>query len=160
MSREEQRKVRLAKYNRDGINTLSEVSAFLGGIFFTGLLILVQQREKFDIALLVINLREYSIRISQLHLIAIPLSISVIFYIFSSIFFGIACSKVTQEELDELADDAALVFVVGLFSTFISLFVVLLLVDIVVGVLGIILSVGTLIWWIKKRERTTIVSAA
>ena len=140
-------------WSREGVDTLSEVCAFLGGIFFTGLLILVQQREKFDITLLAINVREdLTIRISQIHLIAIPLSISVIFFIFASIFFAIACSKVKPSDLQEFAEDAVMIFLLGLLSMFISLFVVLAVVDIFVAVIGIILAVGTLIWWVKKRE--------
>ena len=150
----EKRKVTLAVYHREGINTFSEVSAFLGGLFFTSLLIVVQQREKFDVTLLEINLQEhFTIRISELHLIAIPLSISIILFVFSSVFFAIACSQVEQSDLDEYTDDAAIPFVFGLLSMFVSLFVVLFLVDIFVSVLGIILSIGTLIWWIRKRAR-------
>lgn len=138
------------EYSREGVNTLSEVSAFLGGIFFTSLLILVQQREKFDALLLEISLQEnFTISISQLHLIAIPLSISVILFIFSSLFFAFACSRVEQSELDRLADKAANPFTFGLLSMFISLFVVLFIVDVVVGLLGIIVAVGTFTWWLK-----------
>lgn len=138
---------------REGYDTYSEVSAFLGGIFFTGLLILVQQREKFDVTLLEINLQEhFMIRISQLHLIAIPLSISVIFFVFSSIFFATACVKVEPRDVEKYADDALYIFIIGFFSMFVSLFVVLAIVDIFVSVLGIILSLGTFIWWAKRRE--------
>jgi len=154
MSKENKGKLRLPIYQREGVDTFSEVSAFLGGIFFTSLLILVQQREKFDVTLLEINLLEtLKVRISELHLIAVPLSISVILFIFSSVFFAIACSKTEQDEVDKFAEDASNPFVLGLISMFISLFVVLAIVDIVVGVLGIILAVGTLIWWTRKRTK-------
>ena len=77
--------------SRESCDTFSEVSAFLGGIFFTALLILVQQREKFDIALLEIELEgSFTIRFSELHIIAIPVSISVILFVFSAIFFATA----------------------------------------------------------------------
>ena len=152
MSRRNGRKVKPSRYSREGVDTFSEVSAFLGGIFFTGLLILVQQREKFDVTVLETNLQHFTIRISQLHLVAIPLSISVILFIFSSIFFAIACSQVDQSNLEKMADDAFMPFILGLFSIFVSLLVVLALIDVFVSMLGFALSLGTLLWWLRKRS--------
>lgn len=155
MTDEEKRKIwpiHPPEWNREGVDTLSEVSAFLGGIFFTGLLILVQQRDKFDSALLEFHISNLTIRITQLHLISIPLSVSIILFIFSSFFFAIACCKVTQEELDLLADEAFNPFVLGILSMFLSLFAVLILIDIVVALLGVILSVGALWWWGTRKK--------
>lgn len=144
----------MPSYAREGVGTLSEVSAFLGGIFFTALLLLAQQREKFDNVLLKAKLSEYlTIHVSQLHVIAIPLSISATLFVFASVFFAVACSQAEQNRVDDCADDAAVPFTAGLISMFISLFVILILVDIFVSVLVIILSIGSLAWWIKRRER-------
>ena len=141
-------------FHRVGVATFSELSAFLGGIFFTSLLILVQQREKFDVVVLETNLQNFTIRISQLYLIAFPLSISVILFIFSSLFFANACNAPTQSTLERIADLALSPFIFAFLSMFISLFVVLAIVDIVVGLLGIIISVVTVAWfgYALKRE--------
>lgn len=140
------------KFSREGVNTYSEVSAFLGGIFFTSLLILIQQREEFDFMLLEINLSEQiKVDVRLLHLVAIPLSISVILFIFSAIFFATACITVDDQELDKRAGDALDVFILGIFSMFISLAIILFVVSIITGLLGIAVMIGTFAWWIKRQ---------
>jgi len=137
------------QFSREGTDTFSEVSAFLGGIFFTALLILVQQRSEFDATLFEITLNEnLTISITQLLLIAIPLSISIILFVFSSIFFAIACSQVDQGKLAKQANAAGVPFIIGLFSMFVSL-VVLVIVHPIVGLLGVIVSVVTFLWWVR-----------
>jgi hypothetical protein len=127
------------RYMRDGVDTLSEVSAFLGGIFFTGLLLLVQQQG---------NLEN-----TELYLIAVPLSISIVLFVFSSIFFAFACSNADDDKFNKMADDVSTLFLLGFTSMFVSLFALLLLVHTVIGILGIALSGLVLFWWIRRRNR-------
>jgi len=150
MSQEKRR----LELSREGVDTLSEVSAFLGGIFFTGLLILVQQRNQFELTLSEITLQgNLKIRITQIHMIAVPLSISVILFVFSSLFFAIACCESEETRFEKLTDVALNPFILGLLSVFISLFAVLSMVDISVSVFGMIISVATFVWWLRKRAR-------
>jgi len=138
-------------FSREGVDTLSEVSAFLGGILFTALLVLIQQGEKFETTLLEANLtQDIVLRITLSEVIAFPLSISIILFVFSAFFLGIACSQKSEGECEKMANVAINPLIAGFFSLYVSLFLILYLVNVVIAGVGIILAVGLTIWWSRK----------
>jgi hypothetical protein len=144
-------------YNREGVDTLSEVSAFLGGILFTALLILIQQGESFNTIIFEANLTQaFVFTITLKDVIAFPLAITIILFVFSAFFFAIACSEKSEKGCDKLADIATSPFTAGLLTFYVSLFVILLLVNVVIAIVGIILAIWLTVWWsraIKEKEK-------
>ncbi len=130
-------------------------ACFSGRIFFTALLILLQSPEAFKQNLLQLRINgNLSIAVSQRIVIAFPLTVTIILFVFSSIFMAISCSAPKIENCDRMADDATNLFFGGFFSFYVSLFVLVAFVDILVAVMAITLSVALLIWWgrtIKKK---------
>jgi glucan phosphoethanolaminetransferase (alkaline phosphatase superfamily) len=130
------------------------VSAFLGGLFFATLLILLEQGARFQIDVFEINLaKDIVLRVTQTQIIAIPLTISIVLFVFSAFFYGIACSAPSQERFDEYAEEAGTPFIVGFISFFISLMIILMLIGVLIGVIGTLLAIGLTVWWTRKVKK-------
>jgi len=133
------------------------VSAFLGGILFTALLILIQQGEHFETIIFQANLTgDFVFTVTLGNIIAFPLSISVILFVFSAFFFGMACSAKEDEDYYRKCNAAVNPLIVGFFSLFVSLFVILMLINIVVAIVGLILEFLLIVWWsraVRKKKK-------
>jgi hypothetical protein len=130
---------------------MSQVASFLGGIFFTSLLILIQLREAFSAILFIFEIFEHvKININEFYLIAIPLTLSVVTFIFSAIRFAGACLNENPEELASSAKSAYVIFRTGFVSMLFSLSAILLSTDISLGLLGI-LFIAIIVAYLWKR---------
>ncbi|MFZ1897398.1 hypothetical protein [Methanoregula sp.] len=132
---------------REGISAVSNVCAFLGGLFFSALLLIFQQKASYQTIIIPIPL----FPITALQLIAIPLTISIILLIFSAVVFGMASAEADDKDFKRQTDLALTPFVLGLGSFFVSFAIVLLLVDLLVALIGIFLSIGVTVWWIVQN---------
>ncbi|MCW3983013.1 MAG: hypothetical protein NWE96_03345 [Candidatus Bathyarchaeota archaeon] len=133
--------------NREGVSTFSAVSAFLGSIFFTALIILFQSPDAFKQSLLDLKINEtLSIVITQRLIIAFPLMITIVLFIYSAFFFAIACCRDAQEDCSMLTDVAITPFLVGFLSIFVSLFVVLAFIEVIVAVVFVLISICLVLW--------------
>jgi hypothetical protein len=120
--------------DRSGLEALTEVSAFLGGIFFTSIIFLVQQKEALGIVPF--------INISQVTFASIPLAFTVVMFVFAAICFAVACNSSNEQMMKRNENLAMQFFLFGFLSMFISLGIVLFIVDLLVGIVGIIFIVG------------------
>jgi hypothetical protein len=129
---------------RSGLDPLTEISAFLGGIFFTALILLIERKE--DLGDIVI------LNISPIVLIAVPLSFSMITFIFAGLCFATSCNAKTEYAYQKLEDVGYSFFIVGFISMFISLSIILFIVDLIVGVIGLIFIIGSFTYWMSQLK--------
>jgi len=139
-----------ASYTREGLSTLSAVSGFLGSIFFAALLILFQSSNSFTANLFAFQIEGFSIIINQRIVIAFPLTISIVLFIFSAFFTATACTSTSRDQ-DRMAQESVNIFLTGFLSFFASLFVVLAFINFIVAIVAIVFSVALLLWWTKKN---------
>jgi len=111
--------------NRDGVTAYSHVAAFLGGLLFTALLILIQDSEKFQ------NI------------------------VFAAFLFGVASSKFSQKDFERVSNIAVQPFTVGFFMFFVSMSVILLIIDTFTGIVGTALSVTLIVWWLRRTSNVS-----
>ncbi len=118
---------------------MSAVSSFLGGIFFTATLLLIDTRSSLDVQVLSIDFFGYFNGIlTAFYFIAIPLVLSAITFIFSAIRFAGVCSSENEREFNLGALPAYKIFKIGFLSLLISLSAILLSVDVWIGLIGIL----------------------
>src|SRR3990170_4764009 len=92
----------MPRFSRIGVSALSSVAAFLAGIFFTSVIVIYQQSERIkDEASFVFA--NQMIKIGLYPTLAFFLLTSIILFVFSSIFFAIACSNPDDVEFDRLS---------------------------------------------------------
>lgn len=115
-------------------DVMCTLSTFLAGIFFTSIILLIQFKE-FSPVMIWIELGILRFHFSlPIELIIMPLTFSFICFMFNAIHYGRIVSLMTwhlqpQNEVDRLLDRGLNIFLVGLISVFISLFLILLLVN-------------------------------
>jgi len=144
----------VSNHTREGLSALSAVSAFLGSIFFTALMILFQSPEAFNQNLLDFKINDStSIAVNQRMIIAFPLTITIVLFILSAFFMAIACSRKELADCNRLADVAINPFLAGFLSFFVSLFVILAFINIIVAVVSISLSIALTAWWGKATKK-------
>lgn len=141
------------EFSRAGVDSLVSVSAFLGGLFFAVITLLVNQGGMFSELLFQVQLVEgLLIRVTRVFIIAIPLTFSSIVLMFSAIFLGFTATLPEPGWMDASARKASELFALGIISSVISLFVVLLLIDLLLSFVGITLTFGILFWWAHRKS--------
>ena len=138
------------RWNRTSCVAMAEVSAFLGGLFFTALLILVQPKDMFSGVLFEFKLLEIIISFNSLQVVATPLSISIVLFIFSAIRFAGASSYDSLKELNYNAQPAYTTFRLGFISMIMSLCAILFFIDLFVFLLGIVSIVATISYFLRR----------
>jgi len=141
------------RWDKAACEAMSEVSSFLGGIFFASILMVIQQKKAFSNVLLKLEISKYSeVIINELHIVMIPLALSIVMFIFSAIRFAGACSLVDSVDVDYSARPAYAAFRVAFISMLISLSVILLLTDVLVGLCGILFILIAGIYFAKRDD--------
>ena len=136
-------KLQLVKQrDRTGLEALTEASAFLGGIFFTALIFLVDKKEQLGSI--------PHINISTATIIAIPLSFSVIMFVYSTFIFAVTCNSKEENYIITGNNTGLTFFAIGFFSMFVSLSIFLFAVDLIVGFFGLTVMIGSFIYVIIK----------
>jgi hypothetical protein len=119
------------------------VSTFLGGIFFTSLILVMQERAKFDYSFTFMGTV-----INAVDMISFPLALTFVMFTFAAICFADA----SWRQKSGLVDAAMGFFAIGFFSLLVSLVLVLLQISVTVAVFGLILCIlATIRWIIKSR---------
>jgi hypothetical protein len=131
---------------REGFHVFPEIAAFLGGIFFTALLLLSQNKEAFSSKLSIFNV---TLPITQYFAICLSVMVTCVFFTFSSILFGYAIIQDKAKMIEKGLEFSLTIFGLGFLSMVISLFAVLLIVHFWIAILGFLLSLGILIKWIS-----------
>ncbi|MHB8163198.1 MAG: hypothetical protein ACYDDV_02495 [Methanoregula sp.] len=129
------------EYDRTGVSTLAQISAFLGGLFFSALLLLIQQKTEHQ------KLIFCNPQISEIQIIVIPLTVSVVLFVLSSFFLGVSCSVKSDTRFIKMANAAMIPFILGFLTFFVSLICVLLLADIFAGIIGTVIAIILTVWW-------------
>jgi hypothetical protein len=131
---------------------MAEVSAFLGGLFFPALLILIQAKDMFSYVLFQAKFFEITLSLNSLQVVATPLSISIVLFTFSAIRFAGASSYDSLKELNHTSRPAYTTFRLGLISMIICLCAILFFVDLFVCLLGIVSIVATVSYFLRKQK--------
>lgn len=132
------------------LGRMSEICTFLAAIFFTCILLIVQQREKFEYGVEVV-----SFRIRAIDMISLPLSVTFLLFVFDALFFAIASQSVENAKL--WRNRVAYLFYLGLLLMLISLFTILAQISLWIALGGIgqaivlMLYFGYGVNWRSKR---------
>jgi hypothetical protein len=133
-------------FNRDGISTLATICGVLGGLFFSALLILIQQKSEYQ------SLKIPYFSFPAYQWIIIPLAISIIFFIFSAVFMSIACANPNDKKFQQQTNVAIIPLLFGILSFFLSFSIILYLADIFACIIGASFSLFIVIWWGHKLK--------
>jgi len=137
----------MTKTIKEGLSAFPEISAFLGGISFTILTLIIQEDEKFNLLFYKININNIEYVIKYLDVIAFTLSFSIFSFIMCTIFFGISCMQKKEEVFNDMAQKSFCLFIIGFFTLGISVFVLIYVINIVIFILSFLYSVFVLAWW-------------
>jgi len=128
-----------SRWSETALSTWSKIDTFLAGIFFTCILLVVQQRQEFE------NLVEvFGLKIKMLDLISFPLVITFLLFLFGALFFADACAS-----LKRTVESLGIVFTFfGVLGSSLSLFFILFNINIAIALFAIIVGTILLLIWI------------
>jgi len=134
----------MSKFNvENAYYVIPEIAAFLGGIFFTALIFLIDKKEtfsnNFSIWIITIPVSEYTI-------ISFFLSMTALFYMLSTITFGLSFGQETSI-LDRDVFFSRNLFFVGCFSSILSIYTLFLLIDPRIALLSFCIGVFIILAW-------------
>ena len=141
----------MVKYPKSGIGAFLSVAAFLGGISFTCLLLLIQQDSLFQTPRITYN----DIVVTDLHIIAVPLAFSVILFITSTILFSIALTFFDEELFSKMSSKILTLFVFGFVFLIASVFIIVYLINVILLYLCLSLFFVVTTWWSYTYLRAT-----
>lgn len=118
----------------------SEICTFLAGIFFTCILLIVQQREKFKYGMDIAGFR-----IQAINMISLPLSVTFLLFVFDALIFASASQSAEHAKL--FRDRAVYLFYLGLLLMLISLFSILAQISLWIAFIGIGLAIALTLYW-------------
>jgi hypothetical protein len=133
-------------YDRSACDSWSKLCSFLAGIFFTCIVLIIQQRSSFPYRVVAFSV-SFEMR---LEFVAILLAFTFIFYMFAAISYADAVGA-KDDKLGVRVKTANVVGGLGFVFTFVSLFMVLLLIGFWVAVLAEIVAIGVFVY--LKRHR-------
>lgn len=126
---------------RSGIlGTYSQICTFLAGIFFTCILLIVQQSEKFEYSL---DLANFKVR--AIDMISLPLSVTFLTFVFDAFIF--ASSSQSDEHAKLFRKRAVYLFYLGVILMLISLFSILAQISLWIAFVGIGLAIVLTFYW-------------
>lgn len=126
------------RFNRDGMSTIAQISSFLGGLFFSALLLLIQNKRNYDVPLYDI------IPFSKFQIVAYPLTISIILFVLTAIFYAFDC--VSDEQCNRETSITLSLFPYGFLSFFVSFVLVLFIADELLGIIGGVVIFLLVLW--------------
>ena len=132
---------------------MSETCTFLGGIFFASLLLLLQFRDQFPLNVQILGFQFPM----PLEILALSFTFSLAMFLFAALGYARASATITgpkkrQKELElieELEDRSVNLFFLGIISTFVSLFLLLLIVSFWVALGGSLIILVAFIYIIQ-----------
>jgi len=130
----------------EALGTMAKICTFLAGIFFTCIILILQQREKFYYY---IDTVIFKFRIQALDTYVAPLTLTFIIFTFATIIYASACGTVEQRKRNKLENKASFLFGLGFFSMFFSLFCILCQASFWIGLMGAGLAFLLFIYWIR-----------
>lgn len=112
------------------LGRMSEICTFLAAIFFTCILLIVQQKEKFEY-----SVEMASLKVRAIDMISLPLSVTFLLFVFDALFFAIASQSVENANL--WRNRVSYLFYLGLVLMLISLFSILAQISLWIALVGI-----------------------
>ena len=130
----------------------SKVCSFLAGIFFASIILVVQQKDKFPLNVILLN-QTYE---TPIEVVAFFLAVTFTFFVFAAISYADAVgARVSSDKLNKKAYSrsrtADIVGGLGFLSMFISLFFVLLLVSQWIAFLEVVITLIVFAFVILRR---------
>lgn len=119
---------------QEGFYAFPEIAAFLSGLFFTILLLIIQSKDDYSD-----TFTFFKITISNLFIITTPIMLTSILFLFATIFSVLACMASTDRNLS-YALYSTILFFIGIFFMLVSIFVIFLLLNIWMAVVSLLLS--------------------
>ncbi len=113
----------------EGFYAFPEIAAFLSGLFFTILLLIIQSKDDYSD-----TFTFFKITISNLFIITTPIMLTSILFLFATIFSVLACMASTDRNLSYALYSTILFFML------VSIFVIFLLLNIWMAVVSFLLS--------------------
>jgi len=124
----------------------SQLCAFLAGIFFTCIILIIQQRNDFPYDVSFFSLH-YAL---PLEVVAVPLALTFIFYVFAAISYADALGG-RDERIEMRVRTANAIGRMGFVFTFVSLFVIMWLIDFWIALLEVIVAIVVFVYLIRHR---------
>jgi len=136
---------KLPNVTREGVSTLSQISAFLGALLFSAFLFLTQNKTSYQDYSITI----YNFQITEFDVIAIPLIISTILFVLAAYFLGISCCETGEKCFQKGAEKSLFLLIMGFVSFFISFIIVLFVADILICIIGGLVLIGVTYWMFR-----------
>ena len=133
----------MAKYSKGGVSAFLSTAAFLGGISFTSLLLLIKEDSLFQTTHILYD----SFIITDLQIISTPLTISVILFITSSILFCIELTLFDESLFYIMTPKVLFLFLFGFIFLIVSLFSIIFLINVTLFFLNLFIFCIITIWW-------------
>jgi hypothetical protein len=140
---------------REGISNFSKISAFAGALFFSALVLLINQREYCDKNVIpsipILNTLPYinAILVTEFQIVAFFLSISIIIFSICAYGYAGACNSESDSTFQSLANLVNPLYFIGFLSFLISLIAILVIIDIYIAIISAFVIVILLFYIIK-----------
>jgi len=118
----------------------SQICTFLAGIFFTCIMLIVQQKEKFDYELEIVGFR-----VRAVDMISLPLTVTFLLFVFDAFIFATASQS--DEHARMFRNRAVYLFYSGVIIMLISLFSILVQISLWLAFIGVVTAIVLTLYW-------------
>jgi len=126
----------------------SQICTFLAGIFFTCIMLIVQQKEKFDYELEIVGFR-----VRAVDMISLPLTVTFLLFVFDAFIFATASQS--DEHAKLFRNRAVFLFYFGISMMLISLFSIIVQISLWLAITAIAVSIVLILYWGYARKKTS-----